>query len=120
MRKKPPDSGALKTKRSIENMMSDRYSGMCSVVGSEVGEITYVRYSAESFLSRKDTALFDVSGIINLVYSSAHCGSELSGCIDNTVDGVGISCGSYSVHNNRTYRNLTFIRFSACFALNKC
>ena len=72
-------------------MMSYNYSGMHSVVGPEVSKVTDIGHSAQRFLSRKDTALADIAGIVYLVQLAGHCRSKLSGGIYDTMDRAGIS-----------------------------
>ena len=99
--------------------MSDSDTGMCTVVGTEVCERSDIGGSVQCFLCSLDTARTDVAGIVDLVESSGHRGSELTRCIDYTVNGVGVSCGTDSVHNDGTYGNLTFVMFSDVLSLDE-
>ena len=100
-------------------MITD-HDSVTAVVTSEVCQISHIGYAGDGFFRCLDTACVDLAGFVYGIYLTVQCRSELSGRIDHTMNATRVSAASYTVHNNSTYCQLSFVALASCLALDQC
>ncbi len=98
-------------------MIADDSAGNGSVIPPEI-QTTNCNVSAENFSCRLGAALIGPFCQHRSKPPACHRG-KLSALIDDSRHRIGKIGASHPVHHNASHRQLSFIAFPSCFALNQ-
>ena len=112
-------AAAFYTKHPLPEYMIADNNAFPAACTSEMGGGSHICGACQSLVGRLEAAGFNISALDEPGYLAGSRRAELSGCIDNPGNTVGVGTAFHPVDYHRAYRKLSFINFASRFTLDQ-